>query len=76
MAELPADIEENIHHFRGQLQRMGPINPDAPAELAATEERFEFMTQQVADLSETDARLRQVIGELDQDVYKRQRRGR
>ena len=63
---LPADIEENIHHYRGQLQRMGPINPDAPAELATTEERYEFMTQQVADLSETDARLRQVIGELDQ----------
>ena len=33
VAELPPDIEENIHHFRGQLQRMGPINPDAPAEL-------------------------------------------
>jgi chromosome segregation protein len=66
VAELPADIEENIHHYRGQLQRMGPINPDAPAELATTEERYEFMTQQVGDLSETDARLRQVIGELDQ----------
>ena len=66
VAELPVDIEENIHHFRGQLQRMGPINPDAPTELASTEERYDFMTQQVGDLSETDARLRQVIGELDQ----------
>ncbi|MBP8949662.1 MAG: chromosome segregation protein SMC, partial [Candidatus Promineofilum sp.] len=65
VAELPPDIEENIHHFRGQLQRMGPINPDAPAELVATEERFEFMSQQVGDLSETDARLRAVIAELD-----------
>ncbi len=63
---LPADIEENIHHFRGQLQRMGPINPDAPAELAATEERFEFLTQQVGDLAETDSQLRAVIGELDE----------
>ncbi|HRN67248.1 MAG TPA: chromosome segregation protein SMC [Promineifilum sp.] len=64
--ELPPDIEENIHHYRGQLQRMGPINPDAPAELATTEERFEFLTQQVGDLTETDAQLRGVIAELDE----------
>lgn len=63
---LPPDIEENIHHYRGQLQRMGPINPDAPAELATTEERFEFLTQQVGDLTETDVQLRGVIAELDE----------
>ncbi len=66
VAELPPDIEENIHHFRGQLQRMGPINPDAPTELAATEERYEFLSRQVIDLSETDAQLRDVIAELDE----------
>jgi chromosome segregation protein len=66
VSELPADIEENIHHYRGQLQRMGPINPDAPAELAETEERFVFLTQQVADLSQTDEQLRGVIAELDE----------
>lgn len=66
VVELPPDIEENIHHFRGQLQRMGPINPDAPAELATTEERFEFLSQQVTDLTETDAQLRGVIAELDE----------
>ena len=66
VGELPPDIEENIHHFRGQLQRMGPINPDAPSELAATEERYEFLSQQVEDLTETDAQLRGVIAELDE----------
>jgi chromosome segregation protein len=66
VSELPPDIEENIHHYRGQLQRMGPINPDAPAELAETEERFVFLTQQVADLSQTDEQLRGVIAELDE----------
>lgn len=66
VTELPPDIEENIHHYRGQLQRMGPVNPDAPAELQATEERYDFLTQQVGDLTETDAQLRQVIAELDE----------
>ncbi len=66
VAELPPDIEETIHHLRGQLQRIGPINPDAPAELTATEERYEFLTRQVADLTETDGQLREVIAELDE----------
>jgi chromosome segregation protein len=66
VSQLPADIEENIHLYRGQLQRMGPINPDAPAELDATEERFEFLSRQVEDLTQTDDQLRQVIGELDE----------
>ncbi len=64
--ELPADIEDSIHLYRGQMQRMGPINPDAPAELAATEERFDFLTQQIGDLTETDGQLRGVIAELDE----------
>ncbi len=66
VSELPPDIEENIHLYRGQLQRMGPINPDAPAELETTEERFVFLSQQVVDLTETDAQLRSVIAELDE----------
>ncbi|MCA9866566.1 MAG: chromosome segregation protein SMC [Anaerolineae bacterium] len=66
VTELPPDIEENIHHYRGQLQRMGPVNPDAPTELQTTEERYDFLTQQVGDLTETDAQLRQVIAELDE----------
>ena len=63
--ELPPNIEETIQSYRGQLHRMGPVNPDAPAELSTTEERVEFLSQQVEDLTDTDAQLRQVIGELD-----------
>ncbi|HSH04394.1 MAG TPA: chromosome segregation protein SMC [Anaerolineae bacterium] len=63
--ELPADIEEAIQNGRGQLQRMGAINPDAPAEYQETLERYEFMTQQIEDLNTTEAHLRQIIGELD-----------
>ena len=63
--ELPKDIEKNIRELRGQLQRMGGINPDAPQEFVETEQRFEFMTQQVADLQDTEKQLRKVIAELD-----------
>ena len=63
--ELPADIEKSIQQYRGQLQRMGGINPDAPSEFEETQARFEFMTQQVEDLHVTDQQLREVIAELD-----------
>lgn len=66
VTELPDDIEKTIQNYRGQLQRMGAINPDAPQEYTETQERYDFLTQQVEDLSKTDAQLREVIQELDE----------
>lgn len=63
--ELPEDLEESIQNYRGQMQRMGAINPDAPEEYEETEARFEFMTQQIEDLNQTEKQLREVIAELD-----------
>lgn len=64
--ELPEDIETTIHHYRGQLQRMGAINTDAPSEYEETQERYDFLTQQIEDLNQTEARLRETIEELDE----------
>jgi chromosome segregation protein len=66
VAELPGDIESTIHHYRGQMQRMGAINPDAPQEYEETQTRHDFLEQQVADLTQTDAQLREIIAELDE----------
>ncbi|MBK8985722.1 MAG: chromosome segregation protein SMC [Chloroflexi bacterium] len=64
--ELPGDIAETIQTYRAQMQRMGAINPDAPAEYDEVSTRYEFLTQQVEDLAETDKQLRRVIEELDE----------
>jgi chromosome segregation protein len=64
--DLPEEIESTIQHHRGQLQRMGAINPDAPEEYENTQQRFDFLTQQVADLDLTERELRTVIAELDE----------
>jgi chromosome segregation protein len=64
--QLPEDIEESIHHYRGQMQRMGAINPDAPQEYEETQARYDFLTQQIEDLNETESQLRVVIAELDE----------
>lgn len=63
---LPSDIEETILQYRGQLQRMGAINPDAPDEYRETQERHDFLTQQVEDLNDAERQLRTVIAELDE----------
>jgi chromosome segregation protein len=66
VSKLPEDIEETIQGYRGQMQRMGAINPDAPEEYEETQERFDFLSQQVEDLNQTEAQLRRVIAELDE----------
>jgi chromosome segregation protein len=62
---LPEDIEKSIQDYRSQLQRIGSVNPDAPREFEETQERHEFLTQQIEDLNQTEKRLRRVISELD-----------
>jgi chromosome segregation protein len=63
--KLPSDIDDTIQRYRGQLHRMGAINPDAPAEYEETSERYDFLTQQLEDLDKTENHLRQVIADLD-----------
>jgi chromosome segregation protein len=63
--ELSADIEETIKRQRAQLRRMGAINPEAQAEYQEVKERFQFLTDQVADLEKAEADVRKVIAELD-----------
>lgn len=63
--KLPDKIEETIRDYRGQLHRMGSVNPDAPAEYEQTQERYQFLSQQIEDLTNTERRLRRVIADLD-----------
>jgi chromosome segregation protein len=62
---LPEDIEETIQRYRGQLNRIGAVNPEAPAEYDETAARYDFLVQQTEDLSTTKQKLRDVIEDLD-----------
>ena len=68
---LPDGIEAEIKRLRGQYSRLGSVNPNAPEEYAATQERFEFLTTQSADLRAAAESLEKVIQELD-EVMKRE----
>jgi chromosome segregation protein len=64
--ELPEGLEEEIQYVRGQTRRIGPFNPNAPAEHAEVQERYMFLTAQATDLEEATRSLREVIAELDE----------
>ena len=64
--ELPNALDESIQKRRGQLQRLGAINPDAPTEYDALQQRFDHLTTQTEDLNRTEALLRQELIRLDQ----------
>jgi chromosome segregation protein len=48
------------------MKRLKSVNPSAPDEFAAEMERYEFLTEQAADLEEAATRLSEVIEELDE----------
>ncbi len=63
--ELPEGLEEEMRHLRAQLRRLGPVNPNAPAEYAEQLERHTFLVDQAQDMQQAAGRLREVIAELD-----------
>lgn len=65
LTELPIELEENIHRQRAQLRRIGPINPEAQREYEEVQQRYDFLTVQVADLNDAEAGIKEVIAELD-----------
>jgi chromosome segregation protein len=63
--ELPEELEETLSRQRLQLKRIGSVNPDAKNEYQEVKNRFEFLTEQMADLESAEIDLRNVIDELD-----------
>jgi chromosome segregation protein len=50
------------------LDRLGRVNPLALEEFAALEQRHKFLTEQLADLTQTRKDLMQIIDELDEKM--------
>ncbi len=65
VTSLPADLEEQLARQRAQVRRMGAVNPEAAQEYDVESQRYGFMKEQVDDLHQAEADLRQVIAELD-----------
>ena len=63
--EISNDLGSTIREQRAQLRRLGAINPEAQAEYREVNDRYNFLTEQLDDLKQAEADLREVITELD-----------
>lgn len=61
-----AQLADRIETLRNRLRRIGVVNPLAMQEFRETRERYEFLSGQLRDLSETGQTLRSLIKELDE----------
>ncbi len=68
--EVPETHEDDIKRLKNQLRRMGSINPEAQQEYHEVKERYEFLTNQVADLEKASKDLQEVIDALDEMMEK------
>ena len=66
VTELLPETEDQLTHYRTQLRRMGPINPDAKMEYDQESERYAVMKTQIEDLRKAEIDLKHVVAELDE----------
>lgn len=59
------DLSDQIQTLRARVARLGAVNPLALEEYEEANQRYEFMTTQLADLQQAADSLRTLISELD-----------
>ncbi len=59
-----ATLQRRVNSIRNQIRNLGPVNNDAPLDYAENRERYDFLTNQVEDLSRAEEELRTAIAEL------------
>ena len=60
-----SEQQQRLKEAERRLARLGKINPLALEEFAALEQRHQFLTEQLTDLTQTREDLQQIIGDLD-----------
>ncbi|MCL6521631.1 MAG: chromosome segregation protein SMC [Firmicutes bacterium] len=78
--EEPAPLAEEelsarLTEVEEELRRLGPVNPEAPGQLAELEGRLGFLRRQLDDLERSRANLERLLGELEAEAERRFRRG-
>ena len=62
---------ERINQLQNQLELIGGIDPETEIEFNQTKERFDFLSDQTADLNQAIISLEKIITELDNNIKAR-----
>ena len=65
--EKPSNVQlaqKQVNGLRNQIKNLGSINIDSIEEYKKSKERYDFMSEQRADLEETIAKLKKIISEM------------
>lgn len=65
VSEINNELEENITRQKSLIRRLGAVNPEAKEEYKTTRERYDFLNQQINDLSVADENLKHILWDLD-----------
>lgn len=64
----PEELEREVNRLKVQLEQIGGIDPLVLDEFNETNQRFEFLTQESADLEHAIESLKTVVKEMDQKI--------
>jgi chromosome segregation protein len=63
----PSELREKLAVARGKMKELGSVNLMAPEEFAETEQRYNFLTSQMADLEKARKDLEDLTSEIRQE---------
>ena len=65
-----AKIRQRLGSVRSEIKKLGPVNVQAIDEYKEVSERYEFLTAQHADLTESENAILDIVRELDEGMKK------
>lgn len=68
VTSISPDMEDQIRSLKSTIRRIGAVNPEAEKEYNEDKERYEFLTNQIADLEQAEKDLRKVVVELEEII--------
>ncbi|MDR0323445.1 MAG: AAA family ATPase, partial [Treponema sp.] len=63
----PSQLREKLANVRGQMKDLGSVNLMAPEEFAETKQRYDFLSNQLADLEKARKDLEDLTSEIRQE---------
>jgi chromosome segregation protein len=63
-------LEKDVNRLKFQLEQIGGTDPLVVKEYAETQERFDFLTKESADLEKAILALKEIISEMEQKIDK------